>query len=268
MVCIFANKVCLLDSIQASFESNCLDRGSTNLDNNVSSEGKDVSILFLVKWLDRNKFAFRVVYFRKNIVAGCAKVPHGYFRSTCVRRMYIEGFSSGRTVGARGYSNHPFSSKRKGADTRREEGGSAVWTTGCASLLLAYSRSRSFVFVLFQRNYMNWFLIAIDMPENINRWTTTWTGKLTFQRFFYKRCASVDDVWIEVHVEGLQSEQKVEDTIRPISGGECSSMKRTWWNEMAEIELSQDWLRRGRESYGWFGLWNSTMKLDFSFSGL
>lgn len=156
MVCIFANKVCLLDGIQTSFESNYLDRnGTTDLDNNVSSEGKDVSILFLVKRLDRNKFAFRVVHFRKNIVAGCAKVPHGYFRSTCVRRMHIEGFSSGRTVDARGYSNLPFSSKRKGADTRREEGGSAVWTTGCASLLLAYSRSRSFAFVLFQRNYMN-----------------------------------------------------------------------------------------------------------------
>lgn len=183
VVCLFANNVYLLDSIQTSFESNCLDRRGTNLDNNVSSEGKDVSILFLVKWLDRNKFAFRVVHFRKNIVAGCAKVPHRYFRSTCVRSMHIEGFSSGRTVGARGYSNHPFSFKRKGADTRREEGGSAVWTTGCASLLLAYSRSRSFAFVLFQRNYMNWFLIAIDMPENINRWTTTWTGKLTFQRF-------------------------------------------------------------------------------------
>lgn len=49
MVCLFANNVYLLDSIQTSFESNCLDRRGTNLDNNVSSEGKDVSILFLVK---------------------------------------------------------------------------------------------------------------------------------------------------------------------------------------------------------------------------
>ena len=98
----------------------------------------------------------------------CAEVARGYFRRAYYVRASKVFHAGGQLLpeGIRVIVSRPSGKERIRGEEKKKT--AQYGPQGCASLLLAYPRSRALAFVLFPRNYMNWFLIAIDVVRNIN----------------------------------------------------------------------------------------------------